>query len=224
MAEILTWRVGSGLIDWVYNLWESSETERMKKLLADPVYRRNWIAEKIERLLYALENFAEVESITVDTRSRGEDTFVVDDWQGAASRSELLEFLQKTDDVVHVNFDLMLHCVELGTDGEQKKLEVKSGGTIFFVVELDDNGSLYTNSEDPIWFSFSLEVDIYAPLSWGRCRDNTELATLNGPRLSAFLHRLEDEIPGEFTGVDAPDYPNMVGRYGFSAANEFEKS
>jgi len=80
MAEILTWRVGSGLINWIYNLWKSSETERMKKLLAEPVYRRNWIAEKIERLLDAIENFAEVESITVDTRRRGEDTFVVDDW------------------------------------------------------------------------------------------------------------------------------------------------
>lgn len=66
----------------------------MKKLLANPVYRKNWIAEKIERLLDALENFAEVESITVDTHRRGEDTFVVDDWQGAASRSELLDFLQ----------------------------------------------------------------------------------------------------------------------------------
>lgn len=196
----------------------------MKKLLADPVYRRNWIAEKIERLLDALENFAEVESITVDTRRRGEDTFVVEDWQAAVSRSELLDFLQKTDDVVHVNFDLMLHCVELDTDGEQKKLEINSGGGILFLVDLDDDGNLDPESEAPIWFSFSLNVDIYAPLSSGPCEDNTELATLNGPRLSAFLHRLEDEIPGEFRGVEAPDYRKTGKRYGFSAAKEFEKS
>ncbi|HEX8545315.1 MAG TPA: hypothetical protein VF691_00050 [Cytophagaceae bacterium] len=221
MEDILTWRAGSGLVDWTYNLWKSSEAEHMKKLLADDEYRRNWIAEKIERVLYALKNFAEVESIKINTRSRGEDTLVIEDCQGAMSHTELLDFLQKTDDVVHVNFDLMLHCVELGIDGKQKKLEVKSGGTIFFVIELDDNGSLYTDNEDPIWFSFSLEVDIYAPLSWGRCRDNTELATMNGPRLSTFLHRLEDQIPAEFEGVDAPDYPD-AGRYGFLEANKLK--
>jgi hypothetical protein len=132
--------------------------------------------------------------------------------------------MQKTDDVVHINIFLMLHCVALGTDGEQKKLEIKSGGSIFFLVDLDDNGSFDTNSVAPIWFCFSLNVDIYAFLSWGRCRDDTELATFNSLRLLAFLHRLEHEIPGEFIYVNAPDYPNMLGRYGFSAANEFEKS
>ncbi|WP_261249112.1 hypothetical protein [Laspinema olomoucense] len=65
-----------------------------------------------------------------------------------------------------------------------------------------------------IWFTLGLDVDIYAELSWGEQRDNTQLAQLNGPRLSAFLHRLEEDIPAEFLRLDAPDYKDIVDRYG----------
>ncbi|MBD2766503.1 hypothetical protein IC235_01190 [Hymenobacter sp. BT664] len=194
----------------------------MKKLLADAGYRRNWIAERIERLLDALGNFAAVQSLSINACRGGENTFVIDDWQGAASRAELLGFLQKTDDVYLIYIHLILHCEELGPDGERKKLEIKCGGSIQFGIDLDNNGSLNTDDETPMYFALGLEVDIYAPLSWAECRDNTELATLNGPRLSAFLQRLEHQIPVEFIEVEASGY--TAGRYGFLAVDESERS
>ncbi|MBC6481392.1 MAG: hypothetical protein EBE86_011165 [Hormoscilla sp. GUM202] len=213
MVETRTWRRGSGLIDWTYNL--ADRHHQIKQLLADGYQRRIWIADKIERLLDALGNFALVQDVTVDTWSGGEDSLAIASWQGAASRLRLVDFLQKTDEVVNIDFTLTLQCATPKTNGKLKELQIESGGSIFFFIELEDEGKLDLNTDTPIWLTFSLDVDIHAPISWGPVRDNTQNARLNGSRLSAFLHRLEQDIPAEFIGVDAPDYQGMVDRYGF---------
>ncbi|WP_254563806.1 hypothetical protein [Oscillatoria sp. HE19RPO] len=259
-----TWRRGSGLIDWNYNLFVESTLEEFlpnssltplsifggrglrdlpdnlvvksplekflnshsnsplpmgkrlaRLLLTDPSIRRLWIVERIERLVKTLDDFARVEDVTVDTRSCGEETFVIEDWQGTQSRLKLRNWLTKTDDVVNIDFTLTLQCLTPGDRDIPEELAIKSGGNISIFVELDDDGELDTTTPSPIWLTFGLDVDIYAPLSWGEQRDNTKLAQLNGSRLSAFLHRLEEDIPGEFLGVDAPDYQDLVNRYGF---------
>lgn len=222
MIATQTWRIGSGLIDWTYNLVSHSELDSMKKLVY-PVQRREWLAEKTEVLLDALEGFALVDEVTADTRSRGEDTLAIDEWHPQASRSELLEFLRITDDVVHIDFTLNLKCLA-PVDGAIEEFQIDWGGNIFIFIDLDDEGNFEPITDDiGIWFTFFLDADIYAPLSWGEIRDNAQLAELNQPRLSAFLHRLEEELGAEFLGVSAPDYPGMVERYGFVALGDREE-
>lgn len=214
-TNISTWRRGSGLMVWTYNL---CIPPAIIEKLTLPLYRRLWIVERIERLLKALDNFARVEDVAIDTRSGGEETFAIQDWQGEPSQRQLIEELKTIDDVVNLDLTLNLQCLTLSVLGIPEKLGIKSGGNISIFVELDDNGELDTTTPSPIWLTFGLDVDIYAPLSWGEQRDNTNLAQLNGSRLSAFLHRLEEDIPGEFLGVDAPDYQDLVNRYGFLVA------
>ena len=224
MAELKTWRWGSGLIEWIYNIGCSNIKERSKTepnaLFEDPVWCRQWVASKIERLLDAPRNFARVESISVDTRRGGEDSWVVDEWQPQESRSQLLDFLCSNDDTTNINIVLTLECEVPVNNGELKKIWIESGATILVFVEIDERGKLLPTADCPIWFTFFLDVDIYAPLSWGEIRDNAELAELNQPRLSAFLHRLEEELGAEFLGVSASDYSGMVERYGFVAVGD----
>lgn len=210
-TNIPTWRRGSGLIDWTYNL--SMPNSIIEKLTL-PLYLRLWIVERIERLLKALDNFARVEDVAIATRTGGEETFAIQDWQGEPSQRQLIEKLKTIDDVVNLDLTLNLQCLTLSDRNIPEELAIKSGGNISIFVELDDDGELDTTTPSPIWLNFGLDVDIYAPLSWGEQRDNTKLAQLNGSRLSAFLHRLEEDIPAKFLGLDAPDYPEIVTRYG----------
>jgi hypothetical protein len=55
-----------------------------------------------------------------------------------------------------------------------------------------------------IWFS--LDVDIYASVTFGRSRDNARLARINGPRLTAFLRRLRDRLQARLVDLDAGSY------------------
>jgi hypothetical protein len=196
---------------WTYNL---CVPPAIIENLTSPLSLRLWIVERIERLLKALDNFARVEEVTIDTRSGGEETFALKDWQGEQSERQLIEELRTIDDAVNLDLTLNLQCQTLSHRGIPEELAIQSGGNLCIFVELDDDGELETTTANPIWFTLGLDVDIYAELSWGEQRDNTQLAQLNGPRLSAFLHRLEEDIPAEFLGVDAPDYPDIVERYG----------
>jgi hypothetical protein len=81
--------------------------------------------------------------------------------------------------------------------------------------ELDEAGRLDLRSDFAVFLTFFLNVDIYSPLTWGEMRDNQALATLNGPLLTRFLKRLEQDMPAQFGGVIADDYAGLVGRYGF---------
>ena len=61
---------------------------------------------------------------------------------------------------------------------------------------------------------FRLRSDVHAPWTAGGSCDNRELAALNGPRFTAFLHRLEDELPAEFESTDGGTYQGIY-RHGF---------
>jgi hypothetical protein len=51
-----------------------------------------------------------------------------------------------------------------------------------------------------VWFQ--LNVDIFSPSTGGANRDNRVLASLNGPRLKSFLHRLRAGLGAELVDVD----------------------
>ena len=221
MTQIKTWRRGSGLMNWTYNLGKYNEPNHAKQLLSDPVQRKMWTVEKIEFLLIVIRGFARVQNVTVDTWSCGEETLIIEEWQGDESRSKFLQFLQATDDVTNIDFTLTLECLKPGNKGNLEELEIESGASIFVFIELDDEGKLDTDNHTPIWFTFSLDVDIYAPFSWGEVRDNIELAQLNSSRLWSFLNQLQNELTVELIDIDAPDYSqNMVVFYHLKQGRE----
>jgi hypothetical protein len=70
-----------------------------------------------------------------------------------------------------------------------------------------------TATDIDVWFS--LDVDIYASKTWGKSRDNAELARINGPRLTAFLQRFRDRLHARLEDLDAGSYKGQVNADGF---------
>jgi hypothetical protein len=64
-----------------------------------------------------------------------------------------------------------------------------------------------------VWIS--LDVDIYSPVTWGKSRENSELARINGPRLNAFLNRVRERLSARLVDIDAGDYKGHVNADGF---------
>lgn len=207
MGAKQTWRRKSNLAEWNYNIGEVSSVDPEEIFLDEPAWRCQWVARKIEFLLDTLKDFAWIDSVGVRSIGEDEDGWVVDEWQPQESRSQLLDLLRKSNDITSIELILSLECVAPGKTKKQRELWIESGASIL----------VFLDSEEPPQWSFTLylNADIYAPLSWGEIRNNAQLAKLNQPRLEAFLLRLEEELDAKFVSVSAPDYPNMVGQYGF---------
>jgi hypothetical protein len=70
-----------------------------------------------------------------------------------------------------------------------------------------------TATDIHVWFS--LDVDSYASKTWGKSRDNAQLASINGPRLTAFLQRFRDRLHARLEDLDAGSYKGQVNADGF---------
>lgn len=220
MTAKQTWRRGKNLAEWNYNIGELSNTG--EEFLDEPVWRRQWTARKIELLLDALNDFAWIESLSVDTLDGGENTWVADNWHPQSSRSQLLYFLER-EETTNINILLSLECTAPGRTRKQKELWIESGANILVFVEPEVQAIWRKVPSYRMSLTLFLNVDIYAPMTWAGIRDNTELSKLNQPRLSAFLERLEEELEAKFASVYAPDYADMVEKYGFVAVGNYKR-
>lgn len=65
-----------------------------------------------------------------------------------------------------------------------------------------------------VWIA--VDVDIYASFTFGKSRDNAELARINAPRLTAFLHRFRDRLHARLVELGAGSYKDQVNADGFA--------
>ena len=216
MIESQTWRRKGGLALWNYDLCSSFAGEESIQLLSNSKQRKNWLGTRVCQAIYALKGFARAEEVSIWTLSSGEDTYVIDLCvKGAFGKLE--QILRCTNDITDVQFSLMLLVEAVSPSNEVEQYEIDGGADLGFYIELDELGKLDVSFQPPIWLTFSLDVDIYAPTSWGQIRENSQLAVLNSPRLSKFLQRLEHDVPAKLMSIDADDYQGMIGSHAFFA-------
>ncbi len=156
-------------------------------------------------LLRLLGDFAAPREIGLTTGSGGENAAViaVDALpDGAEGLERVLRAHTDLEDVV-VRVDLL--CTPPDGEGTVRLL---GGATLWLTLEEDEEDA-------PFRLLVELQVDLYAPLSWGEVRDNRALAALNRPRLAGFLRRLQEELGAELVDIDAPSYRGQVGPFGF---------
>jgi hypothetical protein len=176
-----TWRRKGGIASWTFSAPP-----------ADPAP----VQTSFHAAMRAIGDYAVVSRVSFDTRMTGEDTIVLD---GQPDLAQVDEVFAAHDDISAVHLNLDLSCLDEGGDA----LTIRQGAALW--IEVDDQPGARTVS-----VFFSLDVDIYAPRSWGVERDNARLAALNGPRLTGFLRRLRNELHADEIEVDAPDYEGVT--------------
>lgn len=160
------------------------------------------LRDRVLQVVDALDGFGECREVNFTTASTGDETATVE------PRSyELGRAFEEFPDTVGVDFSLDL-CVR---DGNGEAVEPEAAFIWLRLRDEDDPSGLLS-------LSFSLDVDLYSPITSGRVNDNRGLADLNGPRLTAFLRRLEG-MGWVLQDVDAPYHPpGVVRSHGFVAS------
>jgi hypothetical protein len=100
-------------------------------------------------------------------------------------------------------------------DRNLEPFEITRGAGFYVNFALTESGALNTAMEDPVYLRMVLYADPYAPVSRGPVKDNAVLAAINGPRLTAFLERIERDVPARLLEVDEEVYRGAVGPRGF---------
>lgn len=184
--------------------------------------RAPWLADLTSRVLSALGEFAQVDSIDVSTDAYGEDSFNIQP-DTAEDRRKLDAFLRATTDVSDIDIWLGLKCVQLNEKNLQEEFSIHNNSSVAIVNNLGKYGS-HSLGAGLVRVSFLLGTDIYSPLARG---DNRTLAALNGPRLRKFLHRLGDipslifsDIDYSFPSVRELKEYGMLDRYGFKMPDD----
>ena len=192
MTSTNTWRWKNGLATWTY----------VVPAHASENWRAN-LQRSTNVALDVLEPFARVSDIEIVTAERGDDAFVF----GAGEVARVAEAFRSSETIrrVIVTLDLAVN------DGTETWLP---GAARVFLDSPDQDEDSATDIE--LWFS--LDVDIYAPVTWGDSRDNAVLASINGPRLSGFLQRLRERLGARLVDIDAADYRPQVNADGFAPA------
>lgn len=203
--ERQTWYRDTNLVTWSYFLPLPKD---QVVHLDQPDFRRKWITEQTKKLLHVMEDFAIIEKAYVSVYKGKE--FVL------KSPKTLISFLKETVNVNEVDMVLTLRCIKPDSNKGQEVFHIKEGAGLTLEIELDDHERLYFEKyQHPIHLMFSLHVDIYSPVTESDIEDNSILAGLNGPLLSTFLKRIEEDTPFEFDEFDSQGYKGVVGRYGF---------
>lgn len=211
MGNAKTWRWDSPLVGWNYRPMVRSDGRLVPLALQDPGVRRVWLCNLVSRLRDLLGDFAHLAEVSVSTRDRGEGACVIE-WRDKESLSALLTFLQQAEvTLVHAYLDL--DCV----NGDLEPLVIPWGAELKINMWVDETGSLDLTKDAPVYLRFLLNADIYAPRSQGDIRDNAILASINGPRLTAFLERIERDVPARLLDMDGESYGGLVGPRGFTA-------
>jgi len=217
MDDGKTWHWDSGgLVGWSYRPMARRDGRLVPLDLERQETRKPWLCELVGRLPALLGDFAYPSRVHVNAQGKGDDACVID-WQDEGGRSTLLTFLQR-ELAKEVLCYLNLTCL----DRDLEPLEITHGAAFWINLWVDESGSLDLASDAPVYLRLELNADIYAPWSFGDVQDNALLASLNGPRLTSFLERLERDVPAQLLGMDGERYSGLVGPRGFTApANTF---
>lgn len=212
MAEDRVWRWDGGgvLVGWNYRPMARSDGELIRLNLEAPEVRRAWLRGFLARFPALLGDFAYATESNVAAKGIGEDACEID-WRNKDGAAALLDFVGKTDGVHYVYADLTLTCL----DQNLEPFEIERGGGFYVNFLLTESGALNTTEEEPVYLRMVLNADPYAPISRGPVKDNQVLAAINGPRLTAFLERIERDVPAQLLEVDEEVYRGAVGPRGF---------
>lgn len=186
-----TWRWKPGLVTWTFSVPGQAREDARANL------ERTTIT-----VLDLVTPFGRVCHVEVVTDERGDDAFVF----AGNDVARIGEAFSTQETIRRVVLTLDL-AVNNGT-------ETWLAGAARVYVEfpsLADEGGVGTDIE--VWIS--LDVDIYGPVTWGKSRENSELARLNGPRLSAFLHMVRARLCARLVDIDEGDYEGHVNADGF---------
>jgi hypothetical protein len=209
MNDRKTWiRDTGGLVSWSYQPVARSNGRFVPLDLREWGTRKRWVCDLVGRLPALLGDFAHLGKVHATSWGSGDDCEV--DGRDQAGQTRLLEFLQQTEPI-EVQADLELTCL----DRNLEPFEINLGATLWINMWVDESGSLYLTKDAPVYLRFVLNADIYAYWSFGDVQDNAFLAALNGPRLTAFLERIETDVPAQFLDMDGERYGGLVGPKGF---------
>jgi hypothetical protein len=189
---MMTWRWKSDLVTWAFTV-PSHPNESAVACL-----QRSVVA-----VIRLLPPFARLESVEIKTEERGDGAFEFagNNLEIAALRDALAS--PERTRLVVVTLDLAVR-----TDDAEQWL----GGAATLFFDVDERRGAHGSA---IGLSLVLDVDIYAPVSWGEERDNSELARVNGPRLTGFLTRLSEQLGVRLDRIDCGDYVGHVDANGF---------
>jgi hypothetical protein len=219
LTSLLTYHRRSEGVTWRFRCVLSQD---LRERCERPSERAEWLAEQVPGLLTLLEDFAYPSWIHAETRSGQEYDQVRPITEAKLRR--LGAFLRRATDVRLVTISSVLLCQEV-IKGELEPLELDYGGHLRLYIDLESSGAL-TARADAVRLDFELCSDIYAPitadLKKGVYQDNSELAALNGPRLTAFMRRLQTTLPLELSGFDPAGLweRGLVDRFGFKLPDE----
>lgn len=175
-----TWTQKPALVTWFFTVPAQAHEDARANL-----------ERSTKAVLELVAPFARVNDIEVRTAERGDDAFV---FRGSEiARIDEAFNSQETIRRVSMALDLAIN------DGTETWFAGGADIDLNVPDEYEDMGN-----DIDIWFS--LDVDIYASTTWGKSRDNAELARINGPRLTAFLHRLRDRLHTRVVDLDAGSY------------------
>lgn len=185
-----TWRWGSGIVMWSFSVPGRGHEDAQANL------ERSTTA-----VLELVAPFGRVSRVEVVTNERGDDAFcfVRDDLGRIGEAFSSQENVRR----VIVMLDLAVN------DGTETWLP----GAAWIYLDRPSADEDAQEGEIEVWIS--LDVDIYASVTWGKSRDNAQLAHLNGPRLTAFLQRFRDRLQARLVDIDAGDYKGQVNADGF---------
>lgn len=186
------WDLGSAIAVWAFVL-PRSESENLQAAL-----RRHTLS-----VLALLRPFARVERIEWITESTGDDAAELRP-DGDADAEPVEAIFGTLSDVIQVTMSLDLKCVS--SSGVEFAIRQ---GALLHVLLLGDAGSEYVQLE------LSLDADIYSPRSLGKLRENHVLATLNGPRLAAFLRGVREQMGGAVRTIASNSYKDLADDEGF---------
>jgi hypothetical protein len=204
------WFDSGGLVGWSYRPMARSDGQHVPLDLREWETRKRWLCELVGRLPALLGDFAHLGRVRATTRG-GEDDCVIER-SDQAGLTKLLGFLQRTEPII-VEASLDLVCL----DRNLEPFEIPFGAELWINMRVDESGSLYLMTDAPVYLRFDLNADIYAPQSFGDMPSNALLAAINGPRLAAFLERVERDVPAQLLGMDGERYGGLVGPRGFTA-------
>jgi hypothetical protein len=175
-----TWSREPALVTWFFTVPAQAHEDA-----------RTNIERSTHAVLDLVAPFGRVNDIEVVTYERGDDAF---DFVGSdIARIGEAFSSQETVRRVKLTLDLAVN------DGTETWLP--AAAQIYLNRPDEDE-----NTANDIEAWISVDVDIYASFTFGKSRDNAQLARINGPRLSAFLQRFRDRLQARLVELDAGSY------------------
>jgi len=171
-----------------------------------PLGRGNeWVVRFVDGLIEIMHGFARPSRGLLELAPAPDIRFEL-----PAQCYDLVSAIQDNLDVRLVYIDVDLECVT--PDGHA--FDIAQGATLMLSLRRSEDG-LNALDEPPL-LTLYLHADIYDPDSSGG--DNERMAAANGPRLTAFLHRIET-LGVTFEELDNPSCPGAK-QYGFVDPDE----